>query len=210
MIRWQEAYLDFARHFGFIPRACRPYRARTKGKIERPIRYIRQSFWPVEFSDIADLNRQARAWQDRVANVRIHGATHEVPLERFSGEKLLGMPSMPFLITYTEARKVSVDCFISWNANRYSVPWKYAGHEVYVRQGGSGLITIEHDGEVIARYQVLPGRGKVSEDKAHFAGMPRGAGCVGRGKALGRQVGPVVEERSPVFYELVEMGVADV
>lgn len=207
---WQEAYLDFARHFGFIPRACRPYRARTKGKIERPIRYIRQSFWPVEFSDIADLNRQARAWQDGVANARVHGTTHEVPLERFSLEKLLGMPSSPFVITYTEARKVSLDCFISWNANRYSVPWKYAGQEVYVRQGESGLITIEHAGEVIARHQVLSGRGKVSEDKAHYMGMPRGTGCVGQGKALGRQLGPVVEERSPIFYELIEMGVAAV
>lgn len=45
-VEWNGTYLDFARHFGFVPRACRPYWARGKGKVERSIRYIRQNFWP--------------------------------------------------------------------------------------------------------------------------------------------------------------------
>lgn len=54
-VEWNSTYLDFARDYGFVPRACRPYRARSKGKVERPIRYIRRSFRPVEFEDLADL-----------------------------------------------------------------------------------------------------------------------------------------------------------
>ncbi|MCV5179908.1 IS21 family transposase, partial [Escherichia coli] len=82
-VDWQPAYMDFAKYYGFVPRACKPYRSRTKGKIERPIGYIRSSFWPVSFVDHDDLNRQAAIWRDTVANVRIHGTTREQPVVRF-------------------------------------------------------------------------------------------------------------------------------
>jgi len=59
-IIWNERYLDFADYYGFTPRACRPYRAQTKGKVESGVRYVRGNFWPgLKFVDLADLNRQA-------------------------------------------------------------------------------------------------------------------------------------------------------
>lgn len=74
----------FAAHWNFTPRACRPYRAQTKGKIERPIRYVRSSFfYGREFLNDADLNHQGALWLDRVANVRVHYTTKERPYERF-------------------------------------------------------------------------------------------------------------------------------
>lgn len=74
----------FAAHWGFTPRACRPYRAQTKGKVERPIRYVRGNFfYGREFVNDADLNQQARVWLDRVANVRVHATLQERPYERF-------------------------------------------------------------------------------------------------------------------------------
>ena len=77
-------FLRFAAHWGFRIRACRPYRAQTKGKVERPIRYMRQSFlYGRSFAGDADLNAQALAWLDQIANPRVHGTTHEVPRERF-------------------------------------------------------------------------------------------------------------------------------
>ncbi|SFV07481.1 hypothetical protein SAMN05421543_13613 [Alicyclobacillus macrosporangiidus] len=75
-VDWQPAYMDFAQYYGFLPKACKPYRSRTKGKIERPIGYIRSSFWPVSFADLDDLNRQAAVWRV-FANVKVdHVGVH--------------------------------------------------------------------------------------------------------------------------------------
>ena len=66
-------FLRFARHRGFDPRSCRPYRARTKGKVERPIRYIRESFfYGRSFASDDDLNAQAAGWLEGRAKVRRH------------------------------------------------------------------------------------------------------------------------------------------
>lgn len=81
-------FLRFARHWGFRPRACRPYRARTKGKVERPIRYIRERFlYGRSFAGDADLNAQVLGWLEAVANVRLHRTTGERPVERFEREE---------------------------------------------------------------------------------------------------------------------------
>jgi transposase len=63
----------FARHWGFTPPACRPYRAHTKGKVERPVRYVRGNLvYGRDFLNDADLDHQTRQWLNRVANVRVH------------------------------------------------------------------------------------------------------------------------------------------
>ena len=81
-------FLRFAAHWGFRIRACRPYRAQTKGKVERPIRYVRQSFlYGRAFAGDADLNAQALQWLATVANVRDHGTTHEQPVVRFERDE---------------------------------------------------------------------------------------------------------------------------
>ena len=81
-------FLRFAAHWGFMPRSCRPYRARTKGKVERPIRYLRESFFYARtFINDADLNEQAARWLDGTANVRLHGTTGERPVERFERDE---------------------------------------------------------------------------------------------------------------------------
>jgi transposase len=74
----------FAAHWGFRIRACRPYRAQTKGKVERPVSYVRSSFlYGREFLGDADLADQCTRWLADVANVRRHGTTGERPVERF-------------------------------------------------------------------------------------------------------------------------------
>lgn len=81
-------FLRFARHWGFRIRACRPYRARTKGKVERPVRYVRGNFvYGREFLGDADLDAQRLTWLDAVANVRVHRTTGAVPRERFALEE---------------------------------------------------------------------------------------------------------------------------
>ncbi len=81
-------FLRFAHHWDFRIRACRPYRAQTKGKVERPIRYIRESFfYGREFVSDADLNARVLRWLDTVANVRVHGTLKERPVDRFEEER---------------------------------------------------------------------------------------------------------------------------
>ncbi|MDB4913998.1 MAG: Transposase [Gemmatimonadetes bacterium] len=81
-------FLRFAAHWGFTIRACRPYRAKTKGKVERPVHYLRHNFvYGREFLGDADLNAQALDWLDGTANTRVHGTTHEVPRVRFERDE---------------------------------------------------------------------------------------------------------------------------
>ena len=99
-IHWNPRYLDFATHWGFRPRACAPYRAQTKGKVENGVGYVRKNFWPgLTFHDLAELNMAARTWLDSVANQRRHGTTGIVPFSRLAAEQLValrpGAPTIP-------------------------------------------------------------------------------------------------------------------
>jgi transposase len=81
-------FVRFAAHWGFRIRACRPYRARTKGKVERPVSYVRDNFfYGREFLNDADLNQQALSWLTHKANRRVHRTTWEVPQVRFDRDE---------------------------------------------------------------------------------------------------------------------------
>lgn len=202
-VEFTSEYLDFAQYYGFLPRACKPYRSRTKGKIERPIGYIRQSFWPVEFVDSADLNRQAVLWRDTVANSRVHATTREVPLNRFAEEKLARLSTASYPLSQHEFRKVANDCRVSWRTNFYSVPWIYVGHSVMVRELQTGVLRIECDGQVIAEHRVLPGKHQVSHNSEHTNGIPRSDSMRMHGKVAGTQIVAQVEQRDLEIYEQI-------
>jgi transposase len=81
-------FMRFAAHWDFRIRACRPYRAQTKGKVERPIGYVRESFfYGRHFLNDADLNAQALSWLERTANARTHRTVAEVPRVRFERDE---------------------------------------------------------------------------------------------------------------------------
>ena len=94
--RFQPGFRDFAHHHGFLPRLCRPYRAQTKGKVERFIHYLRHSFWvPLDSRlhplglkvDAATANVEARKWLRDTANMRVHGTTDRIPSEMLGEEQ---------------------------------------------------------------------------------------------------------------------------
>lgn len=93
-------FLRFAAHWGFRIRACRPYRAQTKGKVERPVGYLRTNFfYGRTFLNDADLQAQAARWMTEVANQRVHGTTKEVPAVRFVRDEratLLPLAARPY------------------------------------------------------------------------------------------------------------------
>jgi transposase len=94
--RYHAGFLDYARHAGFVIKLCRPYRARTKGKVERFNGYLRRSFYVplvAQFKqaglvlDATTATVQVRRWLDEVANVRVHGTTGEPPVVRLAAEQ---------------------------------------------------------------------------------------------------------------------------
>lgn len=94
--RYHAGFLDYARHCGFVIKLCRPYRARTKGKVERFNGYLRRSFYvPLVAKlkqaglqlDVIAANREVRHWLKEVANDRIHGTTERKPSERLQQEQ---------------------------------------------------------------------------------------------------------------------------
>ncbi len=93
-------FLRFAAHWGFRIRACRPYRAKTKGKVERPVGYLRSSFfYGRTFLNDADLHEQAMRWTADIANQRVHGTTKESPTIRFTRDErhtLLPLAARPY------------------------------------------------------------------------------------------------------------------
>lgn len=103
--RWSEGglvlnseFLRFAAHWRFRPRACRAYRAKTKGKVERPIRYLRQNFfYGRTFLNDDDLNTQGQSWLDGTANVRRHRTIDESPRERFARDECTALTPLALM-----------------------------------------------------------------------------------------------------------------
>ena len=124
-IVYNDKLIGLGAHYGFKPRACKAYRAKTKGKIERPFRYVRANFFLARsFANLEDLNRQLRAWLDTVANARLHGSTGRVVAEHFAAERgsLKSLPAGRFDAVLRTERRVSHEGMVSVGGNLYSVP----------------------------------------------------------------------------------------
>ena len=164
-------FMDFLEFHGIWPRLCHPYRPQTKGKIENTVKYVRSNFWNGNtFTSLADVNSQALQWCDRV-NGDVHRTTGEIPRERLPLEKLNPVQGHPvYVMKLTDTRKVSRDCYVSYRANRYSVPWKHAGRESSVTEL-NGRLSVTVGGAVVAEHDVLQGSGRISRNREHFAGL---------------------------------------
>lgn len=167
----------FARHWGFKVKACAPYRARTKGKDERGVGYVKKNAVAGrQFESFAALEAHLDAWTREVADVRIHGTTGEAPRQRFDRDEAhvlrptAGIP--PFLASRELVRKVTSDCSVEVDGNAYSVPWRLIGERVTVIVAGPDL-RVQHAGQDVARHAVRSGRHGRVADPAHFAGIGR-------------------------------------
>ncbi len=156
-------------HYGAVPRACRPYRAKTKGKVERPFRYIRQDFFlGRRFRNLDDLNAQFNQWRREIANPRVHATTGRVVDEAFAEEQpaLIPLPAIAYNAVLTIERRVSHEGMISVGGNLYSVPDTTKKRRVEV-QNHPREVRIFEDGTLIASHPVLEGKNQRRVDPAH-------------------------------------------
>jgi transposase len=136
-IVFNPRFLDYARARGFAVRACNVRRGNEKGRVERPIGFVRRRFWPGRrFRDLLDLNMQAARWRDDFANGRVHEVTGKIPQLVYEHEErrlLKPVPSTPFDTDDIDGMGVTKMFRVPFDRNRYSVPWRLASQQVLVR-----------------------------------------------------------------------------
>jgi len=151
LVRFLPRFLAFAREYGFYPRACNVAAGWEKGKVERAIGYARQSFWPLrEFTDLHDVNRQARQWLAEVANQRQHRETRERPIDRFKADALRPLPVIPYDHRDTVEALVYTDLRLHFDGNRYCVPPRYVGRRLTLKADSSSVAIYDRVNEIVS------------------------------------------------------------
>lgn len=217
-VRFNVEFVHFARHYGFTPKPCPPYSPWVKGKVERPMDYIRERFWRgYTFTSLEALNRDVRVWLDETANQRIHGTYHQPVIDRWLQEKshLGPLPVSGYDTSIKVCRKVYKDCQISYNANHYLVPHRVVGKKILLKIK-KGVIRIFHDQELLITYREAEGKHNVVGNMLFYEQLKRDREQVrGKyGKAKGKATRglvtntlfPQVEQRAMSDYEQLSQG----
>lgn len=202
-IIYNAKLVALAKHYGFAPRACKPYRAQTKGKVERPFRYIRQDFFlGRRFRNLGDLNAQLRHWLDTIANVRLHGTTQRIVAEHYAEEKpsLQPLPATLFNGVIRLERRVSHEGLVSVGGNYYSVPDR-ARRRVLEVHSLAHEVRIFEDGQLLAVHPVLEGRRQSSVLQGHRQAQQYRTVCR-------TPVVSIVTQRPLAFYAAVAQRIA--
>lgn len=162
-------YLDFANHYGFAIVACNVGKGNEKGRVENGVGYVKKNLLAgLEIPDFAAIHPAARHWLDTVANVRIHGETHEKPVERFAKERphLNPLPRHRFDIATVSQARASAQFRVTIDANRYSVPAEYAGRSLTLKTYPD-RVCLYDDNRLIARHVRSYDRHQDFEDPDH-------------------------------------------
>lgn len=184
-VKFNERFHAFCHYWGVSPRACAPYRARTKGKDERSVGYVkRNAIAGHSFSSMEHLQSHLLRWMRDVSDVRIHGTTGEPPVVRFDRDERAKLRPLqlkaPFLQVRELSRRVHSDACVEVDTNRYSVPWRLIGESVTVviaeRQVKvlyAGEEVASHAQSSLKRATVIERRHLVGVVGAEYAGTTR-------------------------------------
>lgn len=175
-VKFNEGFLLLAQHYGFQPRACKPYRAKTKGKTERMVRYVKENFFQRyrKFESMEHLNQQLNDWLLKVADERIHDTLKEKVANRFQKEQptLSALPEIRYDTSYRETRRVPVDAYINVRTNRYSVPGTLAGQQVSIRIGLDRQLRIYGpDDTLVASHLLVDAKNRWILDATHHRAL---------------------------------------
>jgi transposase len=183
-VQFNDKLLAFARHWGFTPRACAPYRARTKGKTENGVGYVKKNAIAGHaFASWEAFEAHLAKWEREVANVRVHGTTGEAPIARFERDEAHRLKPLgsrpPFGALRELSRIVGTDCAVEIDTNSYSVPWRLIGERVAVTLA-AGEVRIRHGVREVAVHRQAEGRRQRVVDRTHLDGVAGRDGAVRR------------------------------
>jgi transposase len=173
-IHFNDRFHAFCRYWDVLPKACAPYRARTKGKDERGVGYVkRNAIAGHAFDSLAALEAHLAWWMREVADVRIHGTTGEPPIERFKAKEAAALRPLEARTTFQPIRecirRVHADACIELETNRYSVPWRLIGETVTVLVNEQ--VRVMHAGQEVAVHTRLAGQRRMSIQREHLIGI---------------------------------------
>jgi len=173
-VRFNERFHAFCRYWDVLPKACAPYRARTKGKDERGVGYVkRNAIAGHAFDSLAALEAHLAWWMREVADSRVHGTTGEIPIERFRAKEATALRPLEGRTTFQPirecVRRVHADACIELETNRYSVPWRLIGETVSVLVNEQ--VRIVHAGQEVAVHVCLAGQRRASIHREHLIGI---------------------------------------
>jgi transposase len=156
---YNTRFLAFATHYGYKVWACRRRRPQTKGKCERPFRYVEGNFLNGRsFRNLEHLNECLAKWLAEVADVRVHRETKRRPIDLHAEELpyLIPLPDKPYDTAEVVYRTINAEGMVAYRQNFYSVPWRYLGQILPLRITEEELIVYGPDLEVLARHPLLP------------------------------------------------------
>lgn len=152
-------FLAFATHYGFRPQALPPRRPNLKGKVERPFFYLETSFFNCRtFRDKPDLDHQLRDWLVNTSDVHPHRTTRRRPIDLFREEEphLLPLPVHPYDTAEVVYRIVSIDGYVGWDGNEYSVPPAYVTQPLAVKVTETTLTVYSPDIRRLTEHELRP------------------------------------------------------
>jgi transposase len=172
-IHLNPKFMRFAGIFPFSVSLCAKGKGNEKGKVESGIKYVRYNFFAGRsFVNFEDLVKQSWQWLETTANVRIHGTTHERPVDRYLREKdiLKALPEVKYDCDIVEVVISSKDCRIRFDNNFYSIP-HYHTQKTLVVKASLSEIKIYNRDKLIAVHKRCYEKYKVIEDASHIRGL---------------------------------------
>lgn len=174
-VKFNDRFHAFCRYWDVVPRACAPYRARTKGKDERGVGYVkRNAIAGHRFDGLEALHAHLQRWMREVADIRVHGTTGEPPIVRFERDEKARLKPLaakaPFLQVRELTRRVHADACIELDTNRYSVPWRLIGEAVTVVVAEQ-CVRVLHAGQEVACHAQSALRRATVIERAHLVGI---------------------------------------
>jgi transposase len=203
---WNRRFRDFADYYGFAPRACQPYRAQTKGKVENGIRYVKGNFLlglDLTEMTLEELNGEALRWIRETADVRVHGTTHERPIDRWPAEAAALRPldgQRDYDTSYVTHRLVDHEGYISYRGSRYAVPPAHASRVVIVKEDAEGRLRIYAGERQVIQHRLAEETGSIITTPGHAEAV-RALARAGRrnGTGANRRRPPQPTQRWPAW-----------
>ena len=170
-LEFNQCFLEFAYHYGFVINPCTPYHPEQKGTVEGGVKFAQKNFAPGRvFQNKEEVKKQLREWNTRI-NKKVHGTTHKVIEDVFLHEekqKLQPLPENAFSFFNRCERIVANNCLVHFENNYYSVPFSYVGKTVTLRWNQS-IIRMIYQGEEIALHKLCTqGSGNFIKERVHF------------------------------------------